>query len=68
VLPAYNRFSHLRERFHTPAAVVNFSPFWAGNFRRRAKTTRAVVHRRHEASPTEQKKMQKRGHPREKYE
>jgi hypothetical protein len=37
-------FLRLRERFETVAAEVTFSPFWAGKFRRRAKTGCVVAH------------------------
>jgi hypothetical protein len=36
-------FLHLRARFETPAAVLTFSPFWAGKSRRHAGN--AIVHR-----------------------
>ena len=34
---------HPRERFGTLAVVVDFSPFWAGKFRRRAKIACAIL-------------------------
>ena len=45
-------FFHIRGRFGTPAAVVTFSPFWAGKFRRHAKIAYAIIaHHCHGVSP-----------------
>src|SRR3990170_706443 len=47
---------HLRERSETLALVVTFSPFLAGELRRRAKIACVVLHRFHDVSPTKQNK------------
>src|SRR3990170_298296 len=53
-------FLHLRGRFETLAALVTFSPFWAGKSRRSAKTGCVIVHRCHGASPALKKRKSKR--------
>ena len=44
-------FLHLRGRSETLAALVTFSPLWAGKSRRSAKTGCVIVHHCHGASP-----------------
>jgi hypothetical protein len=54
-------FLHVRERFETPAVVVNFSSFGAGKFHRRAKNGCAIVHHRVGLSPANARQKYKKG-------
>src|SRR3990170_4854772 len=55
-----HKFLHLREHSETLALVVPFSPFLAGELRRRAKIACVVLHRFHDVSPTKQNKAKQR--------